>query len=803
MKTTIKDIGGKAYNLHRLKEMGCKVPRFISIPHQEVQDLMLRPDLLDQKIYDYFGEEELRFAVRSSAAAEDGGQDSYAGIFESKLMVDRADIHSTIRELAERAKDDRVNTYKTSKGNKDDVQLSFIIQEMVLASYSGVAFSAHPVHGEEFSVIHVTEGLGDKLVAGQVDGQEIEIDNTTGDILKNDSALNVNQILAIQDTLKAIEKNFGHPVDIEFAIEGATLYLLQARPITTLAKKRGKKIVWDNSNIIESYPGITLPLTFSFIKHMYEVVYLQFSGLLGASKTILEEKKSVFSNMLGHLNGRVYYNLRSWYQVLSLLPGYHLNAGFMEKMMGVKESFKLEKQHSLSRSKASILVFKCLLKLLYAFITLRRRTKRFMVFSNQTIDTYKGQNYSEMSSYELMESYQQFEEVLSKKWDAPLINDFFAMITFGLLESRLKKVDPKSTFSINDLLVGSNDIISVKPMQSALEIAKQISKKDAYRDLFQLDAQEILNRLDEKAYEGLKNVIDQYIQEYGERCPEELKLETRTYVQDPVKFIQLIQSYQGLCENKKNTPKAGRQNLDFIEKLDCSIGQKILLKKLIKHTRYLVSNRENLRFQRTRAYGVVRRIFDALGHQFHEQNLIGAPLDIYYLNKEEVFDFIQGTSSDTDLKSLIKRRKNLYKRYKDQSLPNRIITFDTVNTNDLTRSNIEVSKDDLRGIGCCAGIVKAPIRIVTDPSTVDDLQKAILVAEYTDPGWVRLFPSISGIIVERGSLLSHSAIVARELGIPCIVGVEGATHLLKNGDSIIMDGSTGNIEVLTSLHQAA
>ena len=110
------------------------------------------------------------------------------------------------------------------------------------------------------------------------------------------------------------------------------------------------------------------------------------------------------------------------------------------------------------------------------------------------------------------------------------------------------------------------------------------------------------------------------------------------------------------------------------------------------------------------------------------------------------------------------------------------------------RGRFRTATDDARqGLGCCPGIVRGPVRVVFDPRTVPLDQRAILVAEHTDPGWIMIFPSATGVLVERGSLLSHAAIVARELGIPAIVSVPGVTRWLRDGDWVEMDGATGRV----------
>src|SRR5207302_10774316 len=135
-------------------------------------------------------------------------------------------------------------------------------------------------------------------------------------------------------------RRFGRPQDVEWAVEGGKLYLLQSRPITSLnavADPDGVVNIWDNSNIAESYNGVTTPLTFSFARRAYEEVYRQFCRILRVPGAQVEASADVFRHMLGLVRGRVYYNLLNWYRLLSLLPGFKANRRFMEQMMGVKE----------------------------------------------------------------------------------------------------------------------------------------------------------------------------------------------------------------------------------------------------------------------------------------------------------------------------------------------------------------------------------------------------------------------------------------------------------------------------------
>ena len=152
-----------------------------------------------------------------------------------------------------------------------------------------------------------------------------------------------------------------------------------------------------------------------------------------------------------------------------------------------------------------------------------------------------------------------------------------------------------------------------------------------------------------------------------------------------------------------------------------------------------------------------------------------------------------------ELLEKIEARKAEFATYKMQKAPQeRFLTYGNNFADEYIYSTekLEAIEGDLKGIGCCPGRVKGKVRIVNHPNEIDSLNGDILVTSSTDPGWVTLFPTAAAIIVERGSLLSHSAIVSREMGIPCIVSVTGLLRTLKTGDEVLMDGSTGEIQLV-------
>ena len=298
----------------------------------------------------------------------------------------------------------------------------------------------------------------------------------------------------------------------------------------------------------------------------------------------------------------------------------------------------------------------------------------------------------------------------------------------------------------------------------------------------------------------VNNDIQAFIQKFGNRCIGELKLETITYKQDSKLLLYIIKSYvkQGIIDLEKE--KANEQNIRHnAEKIVKEKIKSPFFGFILKNARLRVKNRENLRFERTRLFGLVREIFLALGKNFAYENIIEDKRDIFYLTKEEIFNYIRGTSADIDYKTIIANRKTEFKNFESKNPADRFSTFGMVyKSNSFTGEIIEqdLGDGDLKGIGCCGGVVRAKVKIVRSVAESAGLEGCIMVAERTDPGWVPLFPISKGILVERGSILSHSAIVARGMGIPSVVAENNLLSTLKDGDEVEMDGSSGIIRII-------
>lgn len=845
----LKGIGGKAANLLELNNIGVQVPKWAVIPENVLidqlnisgneahgfEELSVPKELIAQ-LRTYFGNnvEQASYAVRSSAIDEDGSEHSFAGQFETQLYVPFTEIEKAIIKIWNSVRSDRIRKYREENNLAIHFGIAVIIQEMVDAEISGVGFGMDPLSGDaDKKVISAVYGLGEGIVSGDLDAdtyiladedikeqivvksQMVSVSESGKETMtlevpkekQNSSCLDHDQLKEIEQVLNRLESHFHKPQDIEFSYSNGSLYLLQTRPITATGNQgKGEYIVWDNSNIIESYPGITTPLTFSFIIKMYKAVYRQLSNLMGVRESELDQHEEVFANTLGLVRGRVYYNLLSWYQMLAMLPGYSLNAEYMETMMGVKERFELKEDYRMNKGLARIRILGMVFRMFWLQMRLPAERKHFMRYLNGIMDEYGKMPFDSMKKEDIVKAYKRFERSLLLEWKAPMINDFFAMIWFGVLKKKSQALVSDSPNIHNDLLCGSQDIISVEPVHLSIEIAETIANDQDCKMLFMTESPaDILKELNNGKYPEVRRLIDAYISKFGNRCIGELKLETISYSEEPSLFIKVISSYvkQGVKRSQINSGIEDDIRKEAEQKIALSLKGNFFKRwwfnYILRQARTHVSSRENLRYERTRGFGMVRVMFNALGKRLFEEGHLSDPRQIYYLELDEILK-LDAQDFDPDLKKKIAERESQFETYRNEPDPEeRFYTYGKNFTDDFiySKEKLEPIVGDLKGIGCCPGRVKGKVRVVKDPREIESLHGDILVTSSTDPGWVTLFPTASAIIVERGSLLSHSAIVSREMGIPCVVGVTGLLRTVQTGDDVIMDGSTGEIKVVT------
>jgi pyruvate,water dikinase len=759
-------------------------------------------------------------AVRSSAVDEDGRAHSFAGQLESFLNVTPERVEAAVIAVWRSGFGARVFAYRREHGLAlPPPPPAVLIQRMVQADAAGVAFSADPVSGRRsIAVAAAVRGLGDTLVSGaanadtfrvDLDGQIVErIEQEPGKPMLDDE-----QARRVAALARQAARWFGRPQDVEWAIEKDNLYLLQSRPITALAAlpdPDGVYTLWDNSNIIESYGGMTTPLTYAFARRAYTEVYQEFCRILRVREATIQANRHVFACMIGLIRGRIYYNLLNWYRVLAMLPGYKTNRHFMEQMMGVKESLPEElvaaaEQSTLGARLADRLaLLNAVAGLATEYFRLEGRKQAF--YRRLTDALGEGRpDLSRLRADELAADYRRIEGQLLHKWDAPLINDFFAMIFYGVLRRLAARWigDAGDAFA-NDLLVGEGGMISAEPAARVRELARLADSAERMQPGFV----ELLRHGSRRAIEQMMAgapafaaAYQAYLDKFGERCMNELKLESATLIDDPLPLLRAVGQLAGRPQLPPVDEGAVRRGAE--ERVQTKLAHRAWRRWLfgwtLRNARARVRDRENLRFERTRIFGRARQIFRELGRHLAAAGRLDAPEDVFYLELDEIFGFVDGTTTCTDLAALAAVRKQEFAHFATLPAPvSRFVTYGMVHEGNTfaaseAASSAPLTGESIQGLGCCPGIVEGPVRVVTNPLEATLQPGEILAAEHTDPSWIMIMPLAAGMLVERGSLLSHTAIVSRELGIPAIVGLTGITTWLRDGERVVMDGSTGRV----------
>ena len=800
----------KARHLEILEEQGFPVPRFILVSENEEVDLS-------------FSERDC-FAVRSNFSSEDSGEHSFAGQFLTRLNVKREKVEEAVQEVfasyagsldyKEKANREKAEYDLKQQGKAETV----LIQEMLFPEKSGVLFTKNPKGILSEMVVVLGQGLGDKVVEDQEN--VLTYHYFPGECLYQEGqgtglGLEEDELKTLFSFGEEIEQLFQKPMDIEFAIEKGKIYILQAREITTLDMQLPVRIL-DNSNISESFPGICLPLSESFAGEMYSGIFTSLGRrFLGKKVSSYEE---LFQRMVGGFSGRMYYEISSWYDILRLLPFSRKIIPVWQGMLGVSNE-----EISFSKKKPSFFL-KCRIAILfcYYFFVSQRKMQELDKFFQERYASYSKRVDEEEDAQALYRIFLEMKEDLLREWDITLINDMVSFISTHLYGK-------KTAFSLE----------TMKPVR-ALSALKTVAEK---------------NGLDSEEYRREKK---SYISAYGDRIVGELKLETRTYRSNEELLDRWIldaleteeTDRAGLPEVGHSIQKAyGKKDrfekdsieIDFAEK-DCeetSRMEKPSEQKQRKSFLYRLAesscnNREISRLHRTRCFGLMRRIVDKIG-----EKTIG--FDVYYLSLDELKEFL---FSGKDFSLKIARERELRKAYERLPVLSRVKLLGKVDRDPLAGEIRVLSYESFKEKGNIEGQIEKPGKdgMLGNTRHIRQMEKAgkkdkevrnaktrvffgrgvskgifrgevlkikslqglrareakgkILLSYSTDPGWFPYLDMASGLITERGSLLSHSAILARELEKPAVVNIPKIMEELQSGDIVEIDGDLGICSVI-------
>ncbi|WP_343667591.1 PEP/pyruvate-binding domain-containing protein [Chitinophaga sp.] len=793
--------GGKADGLIFLTKNSFHVPPYYIIPDRSIQAIIAGQLTPEQLFHEWITREHpdphTLWALRSSAEVEDGTAQSYAGQFQTVLNCKAEALPAALAKVITGFKEVQSSAYH--KGEAFGCHV--IIQEMVQGEIAGVGFSVNPLDQDnENPMVNIIPGAGFRLVSGEENGMSIDLAAARVTILSTQEMYNgqvfegeykdvtwsseelfqkaAPALNTIREQLRWLKELKGYEVDTEFTIAAGKVYWLQVRPITALIPK-GSYIVWDNSNLSINYPGVTLPLTSSYMRYSYSRAYISMARFLGAGASFVARNNELFQNMLGTIQGGMYYNITAWQQLLYQLPFGRKTSRLITKMMGAADA-----KFSKPATRFSPLVYaKLFFNLMKSIVFFGYYKRKYLAQYHQTLSLFEG---TPLGSHEaLIALHDQLASALSRYWYPPMINGFFAMLSYN----GFKKIIPDL---LNDAISGIGDVISVEIVRALQELIRQLHAHEAVKNIIlEQESSEAL-LLIQTAYPAYYALIMSYLDKYGERCDDgEMKMETVNYREDPTKFISLLKANLSIPYQ----PRAPSTPFDYVQRLkQYHPVKRWLLRKGLVFTINRVRDRENFRFIRTKSFAMARQIFRAMDQRLLEKGSITTKGDTLYLQFEELMNPQLNSSYQT----LISERKEAYAVYQTTYQPTR---FHQIGEQFFAIEKAAITDQALSGTGCSSGIVTGEALLVHSQNIHGlDVEGKILIATFFEPGWIGLFARAGGLIAEKGSLLSHTAILCREMGIPLIVSATTATQTIRDGETIKMNGATGSIERL-SIHE--
>ena len=732
------------------------------------------------------------YAVRSSGLQEDLPDRSFAGQYSTFLNVSGMDgIKRAMIDCYQSMYSETVLTYLLGQqANMDHLKMAVIIQEMVDADVSGIAFTINPITGNDKEiVVEAAEGLGEKIVGGRVVPLRYVYNWYNDTYEHHDNRLLSKELLSeMMTAFLDIQVHFGYPCDIEFAVKNNVLSILQARPITKINYSNIQD-QWTTADFKDG--GVSATTCFPFMWSLYEYIWdITFREYL--NKAVLVNKKHL--RKLGDLFfGRPYWNLTKAKLGMAKVIGYKEKD--FDHELGVKITY--EGDGVTTRiSPASIINVLRILLVNKRMTAARLKTNRSL--QNELLDLYDERLAEKDVGTDLTE--------LEKAWQRLVFDDYlksestyFSQIflnTIGqaIYKSSLKKQVPESGYL--NLIAGLQDVSHLRPFNELWSISRKIrNDADAFGFWKHTSAEEIKKEYEKQSKERFIFELAAYIETFGYHSDKELDVTHPHYSEDPSPVISSLKDTILLSDER--SPLLGQEKqresyekeLSELAKRAGPHTYKKLVKK-IEEMRKMLWWREEFRDLSTKYYYLVRLYTLRLASHYTAQNIIDDSDDIWYLKIADIKSFMGKEIDKGHFKEIIGRNKKYYRSFRNFASENEIgHVFD--------REAAESADTDLKGVGCNNGIVTGIARVINDFDEMDQIQPGdILVTKYTDTGWTSKFAILKGIVTEYGGTLCHSAIVSREYGIPCIVSAADVTKKIKDGSVITINGTTGLIKIV-------
>ncbi|XP_013788232.1 uncharacterized protein LOC106472148 [Limulus polyphemus] len=789
-------------------------------------------EALQNKMKSTFGEKlsSLTFAVRSSASDEDSEDMSAAGQNETYLGVQGLDqiIHAVSKCWASQFSYVAIE-YKRRNGQLLNSSMAVVIQEMVPAEVAGVMFTCDPVTSNPALItITANYGLGETVVSAAAEPDTIilgrdcnnkltHISTSTGK--KNvcsfiDSSGQVKEKALIDGTSQAclsesaaltlglvgilVEEHFGNFRDIEWAMLKDKVYLLQARPVTTVDTETEFEIVHEmdiplyseeeflsKANVGEVMPGAMSPLgistNFSSIETSFKKLFVIPPELCYpyCTKSFACKFNHIFFNLLNNPMFGAESNLTTCIE----LSVFARPLNMKELKVRNKDRHSIKNISLMTKFK---ILFSTLKNLVLAKHVIKDVQERYSSYHiplncNESKVMYKiiGQHL-QSGTHEPFNSHMTCTSS-SQLWNALLLN-----LLFSAEKEWNEKVFSDFAYLLSTCTNVESADVPAALEKLTLEIQKEIESED-FKNMTPETAVRWLTISQSAAGKAFR----EFLYKHGHRCWKEFDVNTITWGSDPTTVVKTLQNLIGTV-NSDTVVKEEVSVEEAIRNLQVSFScwQKWLLWLFLPRVRAAVRLREASKSVLIKVYDVIRRAYCHLGTLLVNEGRLPNARLLFFLTFEEINELIQTRSARLIAKAVRRQRIHPY--------------LDSLCFSEVTRGTIKpINKTDkmlsshscMIGTPVSRGVTRGTARVVTSIDQAVEIQAGdILVTNSTDIGWSPYFPLLSGIVTELGGLVSHGAVVARECGLPCVVGLHGATSFFKSGELVELDGNEGSFK---------
>ena len=772
-----------------LQSLDRETPKTVAARIDQLTTAMKLPDRLVNEISECLADDRT-YAVRSSGTLEDLDDASFAGQYSSFLNVSKAEVPAKICACIRSRWSEPILSYMVDRG-LDPLSggMAVIIQEMVPADLAGVIFSINPTTGKDTEVvIEAVRGLGDALVSGQLNPESYRYDwfEGKGYLPPGETLLDQDQVDRLAKVALKIQKLYGYPVDIEFAMVGDRFYALQTRPVTKI-NFGGLKDQWSTADFKDG--GVSAaackPLMWSLYEYVWETELKRF--LLDSS--ILKE--SEIRKLSRMFYGRPYWNMSVVKTAMSKVPGFKERE--FDAEFGVQVGYRGD---GLVTRTTPATVAKLLQIGLAQKKIVKDRELNAQRLKTELLTGYESAlaALNRLTGQDLKNAWIRLVRDLYLKSEGIYFRQIFINTIHQSInrDAVMKYADLETYYA---LIGGLTNVSHLRPFYDLWDLSRLVLKDEAARSYWLDTGLDGIGRdlSDETQTEHFLPDFREILARYDYHSDRELDISWPDYNEDPTSFMAAFRDTLKL--QAEFSPDAGKLKvhddyLKAMDKIGKNHGERVRTKveKKIEKTRAMLWWREEFRDISTRYYHLIRLYSKKLGEELTVEEIFRDKSDIWFLKMEDTIKLLGGQINKEFAGGLIRRNRSYYESFRHFMSENEI-GEDFQKLPDVVEEGILV-----KGVPGSHGRIKGVARVISGLDEMDRLRPGdILVTKFTDTGWTSKFAMLSGVITEFGGALCHAAIVSREYGIPCIIGAKAAMSLIKDGETIIMDGATGEV----------